>query len=95
VANKFVPVELLAELSSEDDAELRAEVARKRSLPERLQLRLARDSNEGVRSALLYNAKATRQCLETLAADPAEWISARARQRLEWGEYRATSQSAE
>jgi hypothetical protein len=50
--NKTVPVEILEVLAGDLNVQVRYTVARKRKLPESLQLRLAADPDESVRLAI-------------------------------------------
>jgi hypothetical protein len=88
VLNKFVPVELLEELCSDEDWSVRNWIAKKRSLPEHLQVRLTADPHDVVRRSLVDNKRATRRCLEALVDDPFEWIREKARKRLADGDFR-------
>jgi len=70
VRNKTVPHLILEHLASDADAGVRSEVARKRKLLPKLQMRLMRDVDEGVRRALASNRKCVREVLLELAMDP-------------------------
>jgi hypothetical protein len=74
VQNKTVPIDVLRELSTDEDSEVRDWVARKRKLPVDIQLRMARDPNPGVRGALAYNAKLDDEVREVLLVDPEQFV---------------------
>jgi len=80
--NKTVPIAILDILSTDTDPHVRTVVAMKRKLPEPLQLRLAHDSDSGVRYQLACNAKVTRNTLHILVDDEELFIREKAQQRL-------------
>ena len=81
--NKTVPLEILEVLARDEDSKVRFTVAMKRKLPEHLQLALARDPDSSVRHRIACNMKATREVLEILSGDSAEFVRDQARQALE------------
>jgi hypothetical protein len=84
--NKRVPIAILAILITDSDPHVRMVVATKRKLTEPLQLRLAHDSDSGVRYHLACNARVTSNILHILAtADEEVFIRERAQQRLRTG----------
>ena len=80
--NKSVPVEILEISARDESSNVRDVVARKRKLPESIQLDLARDVDACVRHGLAWNAKATKRVLELLALDSEGFIRERATKRL-------------
>lgn len=68
--NKTVPVEILRELSTDMDSNVRDMVARKRKSPSDVLERLATDPDEGVRYVAAWNKKAPRYVLMMLRDDP-------------------------
>ncbi|WP_231587097.1 hypothetical protein, partial [Paenibacillus sp. E194] len=55
VHNKSIPVEIMGILVDDADERVRFNVATKNRLPEHLQLKLAKDSDNSVRQRILYN----------------------------------------
>jgi hypothetical protein len=82
-----MPVAVLEDLAADSEARVRLVVASKRSLPERLQLRMAVDPDHSVRGRIAWNARATRKALEMLACDPEPAIRRHAQARLDHGEH--------
>ena len=85
--NKTLPVEILVELSRDQDSLVRSAVAMRRKIPEVVQLSLAKDRDETVRERIAYNAKATKRVLEILASDGVDRISIKAKARLDAGDF--------
>jgi len=69
VINKTVPIEILDELSKDENFRVRAIVATKRKLSEDIFNRLASDLNESVRIAVANNAKIPEYLKEMLRND--------------------------
>jgi len=74
VLNKTVPLEMLEELTSAPEVEVRNAVARKRTLNEALAVRLAKDVDETVRAALARNPKTPDSALELLNLDSSRLV---------------------
>lgn len=77
VHNKTVPVEVLARLADDPDSRVREMVARKRQLPETLQIKIAMDAESSVR----YNAKVTSRVLAMLMTDEEQLVRMAASRR--------------
>jgi hypothetical protein len=73
--NKTVPIEILEKLAYDPSASVRAAVAEKRRLSEKLFDLLSLDCEELVRLRLAYNKKTPRRVLERLAADFSPMVS--------------------
>lgn len=80
--NKTVPVEILEILATDEDVRVRAMVAQKRKLPERLQVKLAKDPHFSVRQSLVYNAKITKKTLDMLLQDTEQKIKKLAENKI-------------
>ena len=83
VYNKTVPLEILHELSMDEDEVIRKRVADRRKLDEDLFWRLARDPGVSVRGTIAGNAKAPRLVLDLLTGDSNDWVSSKAKEALE------------
>lgn len=70
--NKTVPIEVLAILAMDPDADVRFTVAAKRKLNLQLFDTLAKDPDESVRARVARNAKVPRHVLHQLLSDP--WL---------------------
>lgn len=82
IHNKTVPHEILHALSFDEDADVRADVARKRKASREILARLACDPDGGVRHAVAWNKKAPVEVLELLLSDDWDQVAARAQARL-------------
>ncbi|MAI32832.1 MAG: hypothetical protein CMM07_14320, partial [Rhodopirellula sp.] len=65
------------------DSRVRDMVARKRKIPETLQIKLAADTEPSVRSALAYNAKVTARVLAMLIDDDDQTLRDAAQRRAD------------
>ncbi len=74
VHNKTVPLEILAQLINDSDAEVRCWIAQKRKITLEMQMKLAKDPEENVRAKLIYNGKINRQVWDVLSQDPSAFI---------------------
>lgn len=81
--NKTVPIEILAILADDSDAEVRSAVADKRKLTAELFRHLAEDSDDSVRARVAYNRKTPIELLEYLAVDTADLVRVAAQESLE------------
>jgi len=79
--NKTVPVEILEELSSDLDVDVRCVIARKRKISEAIALRLAKDPDENVRAALVFNQKLPASALTVLRSDTSEFVQKTIREK--------------
>lgn len=82
VLNKTVPAHLLDELASDEDAAVRAAVARTRRTPADTLRRLALDPDDAVRLAVARNGRAPAAVLRLLLGDSWSEVAAVARGRL-------------
>jgi hypothetical protein len=57
IHNKTVPIEILELLTFDNDANVRSEVARRRTINDKIFATLARDKDENVRYALMCNTR--------------------------------------
>lgn len=76
--NKTVPIEILEKLAYDPSVSVRAAVAEKRKLNDKLFDLLSFDGEELVRLRLAYNKKAPKHVLERLSADLSSMVSAAA-----------------
>lgn len=82
IRNKTVPLEILQELSSSPDSNVRYEIANKRKLDRQLFEKLSKDPNEVVRARISYNKKVPQDILEALANDPEPLVNEAAKLQL-------------
>lgn len=82
VRNKTVPLEILEILSGDSEAQIRAEVARKRKLSHALLEKLAKDTDASVRHAIACNAKTPKAILQQMVNDSWDNVSNVASERL-------------
>lgn len=80
--NKTVPVEILAVLARDPDAQVRWMCASKNKLTDELFALLAADDDDSVRAGIAYNKNAPSEILRRLAEDRSQTVSAVARERL-------------
>jgi hypothetical protein len=73
--NKTVPISVLEQLAGDPDWRVRDMVARKRKIPESLQIKFATDTDPAVRCALASNANLTPRALAILANDGDKLVS--------------------
>lgn len=76
--NKTVPIEILEILSTNEDCRVRAMVASKRKLSEKLFQRLAADPDPAVRARVATNHNIPPALLQQLASDPSDLVSSAA-----------------
>jgi hypothetical protein len=76
--NKTVPIEILEKLAHDPSASVRASVAEKRKLNEKLFDLLSLDCEELVRLRLAHNKKTPKRVLERLSVDFSPMVSAAA-----------------
>jgi hypothetical protein len=81
--NKRLPIEVLAELASDNDPSVRIDIAMKRQLSAELFVLLAADRDEGVRQRIALNPKVPTEILRSLAEDESSLVSSAARGRLQ------------
>ncbi|CAH1232215.1 hypothetical protein PAECIP111891_06976 [Paenibacillus allorhizoplanae] len=80
--NKMVPAEVLEILAEDPSDRVRCMVASKNKLSERLQLKMALDSDSSVRMRIVMNKKATHSVLIILSEDTDEEIRQKTIERL-------------
>ena len=80
--NKTVQPEILILLASDPDSKIRAAVAMKNNLPDKLFAVLACDADDFVRERISYNKKTPAQILRRLSQDSCKPVAAQARKRL-------------
>ena len=80
--NKTVQPEILIMLASDPDSKIRAAVAMKNNLPDKLFAVLACDADDFVRERISYNKKTPAQILRRLSQDSCKPVAAQARKRL-------------
>jgi hypothetical protein len=80
--NKSIPEEIIVLLSESFDARVRSTIADKRKTPGYILQKLSRDSDEGVRLRVAYNAKVSKEILVTLLDDPWERVVETATKKL-------------
>ena len=76
VHNKTIPVEILEQLAEDENAEVRAAVARKRKINNRIFNLLSVDQDENVRYALLCNTKLQKEKKKLIKTDDSQWLKA-------------------
>ena len=81
-ANRTLPSEVAARLALHDSVQVRAALASGPCLSDDFMLRLAHDKDEVVRLRVVCNAKASREVLTALVADPCHVVSIHAQARL-------------
>jgi len=74
VYNKTIQIEILELLCTDEDPEVRADVARKRKINDYIFKTLVIDPNEDVRYALICNTKLTLKQLEAIKVDDSSWL---------------------
>jgi len=81
-ANRALPLEIAEHLAQHTSLPVRAALASSGCVPEALMQQLARDKSELIRLRVVCNARASRDVLMALAADPCQLVSAHAQARL-------------
>ncbi|RZK18555.1 MAG: hypothetical protein EOO56_15815 [Hymenobacter sp.] len=74
IHNKTVPLTILEILSLDDDAQVRAAVARKRKINNEIFRRLSVDTADSVRGALLANTNLSRTMKMQVSTEGSEWL---------------------
>ncbi|HEX5154855.1 MAG TPA: hypothetical protein VFW07_25595 [Parafilimonas sp.] len=82
VHNKTIPVEMLELLAKDEDADVRAAVARKRKINDRIFELLSTDNDESVRYALIYNAKLSKEKKRLIHTEGSELLEAALQRQL-------------
>ncbi|MFP4600549.1 MAG: hypothetical protein ACLFVJ_20005 [Persicimonas sp.] len=80
--NKTISEPVIRKLALDEDPEVRWRISHKRATPPDVQIELASDPSEDVRSGICRNPKVPREALEILAEDSVDWIREDARERL-------------
>ena len=75
IQNKTVPVEILEILSTDEDSNIRSDVARKRKINDKIFNLLSIDLDENVRYALMCNNKLTIDQKRTIKMDDSLWLT--------------------
>ncbi len=75
IHNKTVPVEILEILCTDEDSNIRSDVARKRKLNDKIFNLLSIDLDENVRYALMCNTKLTLDQKRTIKMDDSLWLT--------------------
>lgn len=76
IHNKTVPVEILENLCTDEDSNIRSDVARKRKINVKIFKVLSIDLDENVRYALMCNTKLTLDQKRTIKMDDSPWLTA-------------------
>lgn len=82
VHNKTVPLEILAALSTDEDASIRSAIARKGKASFEILDRLSQDPDEGVRLSVAYNETTSLEILKRMLDDDWEMIVDRVKARI-------------
>jgi hypothetical protein len=75
VNNKTIQIEVLEILCIDKDSNIRAEVARKRKINDKIFSVLSHDSDENVRYALMCNTKLTIDKKRTIKVNDSKWLA--------------------
>jgi hypothetical protein len=74
VHNKSIPIDILEILAQDKDAEVRAEVARKRKINDKIFSWLAVDTDENVKYALICNTKLPKNKKMLIDTKQSKWL---------------------
>jgi hypothetical protein len=74
VHNKTIPIEILEKLAADENAEVRAAVARKRKINDRIFDLLSVDKDENVRYALMCNTKLQKEKKKLIQTGGSQWL---------------------
>ncbi|MCZ8286095.1 MAG: HEAT repeat domain-containing protein [Bacteroidia bacterium] len=75
IHNKTIQIEILEILCSDDNPKVRADVAGKRKINDKIFDLLSVDSDENVRYALMCNTKLTLDKKQTIKMDDSPWLT--------------------
>jgi hypothetical protein len=74
VHNKTVPIEILEILAQDEEAKVRAEVARKRKINDKIFDLLSVDKDESVRHTLICNTKLSKDKKMLINVEGSQWL---------------------
>lgn len=86
VHNKSIPIDILEILAQDRDAEVRAAVARKRKINDKIFSWLAVDTDENVKYALICNTKLPKNKKMLIDTKQSEWLKEALNKQLSYPE---------
>lgn len=75
IHNKTIPIEILVILCADDNPDVRADVARRGKINEKIFNLLSLDPDENVRYALMCNTKLSLDKKQTIKMDDSPWLT--------------------